>query len=220
MPAVGTTAVAALNTVLRRLRETAGLTDFTSLTAYQQHALDVMNSVKQEVEQAWLWDALRDTYEITTTPNVINYSFTGAGAGARILNGFNEASGGEITKRSNAFFDAQYLAGSTPASGYVTHYVENSVDASYDLKIDVYPQPNSTQVLNFNLYVPQADLTAGTNVMKVPVHVVIEGTLAVLSAERGDEMAPQQAQRYMKLLADAISHDAGRHPEETDWVVT
>jgi hypothetical protein len=216
MPAVGSTYLQVVNAVLKRLRE-GTMADFTAPTTYQQFIMDLVNSVKQEVEKAWFWHALRDTFEITTTASIINYAFTGAGAEARILNGWNESGKNEIVKGTNQFFDSIYLSGGTIPTGFVSKYITNSVDESYDLKIDVYPSPNSAQVLNFNLYVPQADLAAVGNVPKVHPLLLIEGTLAYALTERGDETAGQQTDRYARLLSDFVAADAGRNPEELDW---
>lgn len=217
MPAVGTTALQALNKVLIRMREST-VANFSSLTANQQMFLDMLNTVKTEVENAWMWDALRDTYEVAAVPGTVSYAFTGAGAGARIIDAWNETNGNQLCAGTYMDFNQRYFGGLPVSTGIVSEYITNTVNASYDLKVDVWPSPGSTQTLNFNLYVPQADLSATTDVMRVPPNVVIEGTIAYLMAERNDEGADKQMARYQRLLADAVAADASRHSEELDWV--
>jgi len=218
MPAVGSTYLQIVNFALRRLRR-ATMTDFSAPTDYQQYIMDLVNTVKKEVEDAWTWQALRDTYQVTTTVATASYAFTGAGANAVILSGRNATYNNRITRGTNEAFDDFYLSGVSQVSGAVEKYIPNGVDASYDLKIDVMPVPGSTtQILNFNLYVPQADLSATTDKPKAPAWLIVEGTLAYALQERADEAADKQMARFMKQLADAVAYDANGMAEDMDWV--
>ena len=217
MAQLGTTYLQVVNQVLRRLREST-MSDFSSPTANQQMVMDMVNTVKHEIEAAWLWDSMRDTYELTVTPGTVSYEFTGVNGGSRVLDAWNETSHCEVRKGSYLTFNERYMNGMTVDTGLVSEYIENSVGATYLLKIDVWPSPSSTQIINFNLFVAQSDYSATTDVPKIPPNVLIEGTLAYLLAERGDDGAQGQMQRYQRLLADAVAADANRHPEETDWI--
>lgn len=217
MAQLGTTYLQVVNLVLRRLRE-AVMTDFASPTSNQQMVMDMVNTVKHEIEAAWFWDSMRDTYELTVTPGLgASYEFTGVNGGSRVIDAWNEASHAPVLKGSYLQFNQRFMDGMTPESGMVSEYVENSVGATYLLKVDVWPVPASTQIINFNIFVAQADLSATTDVPKIPPHVLVEGTLGYLLQERGDDSATAQLQRYQRVLADAVAADASRHPEETDW---
>jgi len=217
MPAVGSTYLQVVNFALRRLRR-ATMTDFSAPTDYQQFIMDLVNTVKTEVEQAWTWQALRDTYQVTTQDGVGTYAFTGAGAHAQVLSARNATYGGRILRGRNADFDDAYLAGQTVPTGGVYLYIENGVDASYDMKVDVLNRPGTTtQLLNFNLYAPQADLSATTDVPKAPAWVIIEGVVAYAMQERADEAADKQMARFQTTLANAVANDVAGMPEDIDW---
>lgn len=216
MAQLGTTYLQVVNLVLRRLRE-ATMSDFSSPTANQQMVMDMVNTVKHEIEAAWFWDSMRDTYELTVTPGTVSYEFTGVNGNSRVIDAWNEASHSSVNKGSYLAFNERYMNGMTVDTGLVSEYIENSVGATYLLKIDVWPSPASTQVINFNIYVAQNDYTATTDVPKIPPHVLVEGTLGYLLQERGDDSADKQLARYQRVLADAVAADASRHPEETDW---
>jgi hypothetical protein len=104
-------------------------------------------------------------------------------------------------------------------TGDVSRYNVVGLDSNYDVQIDIWPNPSSTNSLKANLYVPQQDPTDST-VILVPNQVLIEGMVAYLMAERGDDngVAVQtQQQIYQDMLAAAITADAGDDPAEIDF---
>jgi hypothetical protein len=217
---VGSTYLQIVNKVLIRLRE-AEVADFSSPTGYTELVMDVVNQAKAEIEEAYEWHALRDTYTVSTEDGTVSYAMTGAGSRARVLGGYNSTRVWELSRATSRFFDDQYFNQSTVQTGSPTHFIENGFDASYDLKVDVWPKPTSVETLTFNLYVPQAALSATSDVPLIPVVPLIEGALAHLIAERGDDggiAAQAQEMRYQRTLADAVAVEAGRHPDALVWV--
>ncbi len=211
------------NECLKRMRE--GTVSAVSETTYSTLVGALVNQVKREIERAYYWNALRDTYSITTSDGVSSYGFTGAGPNAVVIDGWNTSTPGGITRGTNADFNAYFFGVTTAQTGSsVEQFIPTGVTADYDLKIDVWPVPEATaQTLKFNLYVPQADLSADADVPLVPQDVLIEETIARLKVERGDDDAPKplpgETFILKDLLAAAVAREGGHDDDETTWVV-
>lgn len=216
-----------VNKVLVRLREST-VASF-STTDYSTMIANLVNQVKSEIENAWYWNALRGSYSVSAVSPTTQYSLTGTGTDAVILDAWNRTFGNEITKGTNAEFNANFLG--TPLSvslptTIVSEYLQTGLDANYDIKVDVYPVPSSAQTLVFNCYVPQADLALDGTIPLVPQNVLIEETIARAMLERGDQGAQQPdpnspGGKFIRtdLLAVAVSRDGGADPTEFDWEV-
>lgn len=221
MASFGLTWLQIVNRVLARLRE--GSVATVSETTYSTFVGALVNQVKSEIEQAYYWNALRDTYEILTVDGTTSYSFTGAGSEAVVLEGWNTTQQGQLKRGTNAEFNAWYFGTTDVQTGPTTHFIPAGVSADYDLKIDVYPEPDSeVQTLKFNIYKPQADLSADGDIALVPQSVLIEETIARAMNERGDDAAPkpQPGETFIlkDLLASAVAREAGQDDDEMDWV--
>lgn len=222
MATSGQTYLQIVNIVLARMRESSVST--VSETLYSTFISKLVNQVKSEMEQAYYWNVLRDTYAVATVADTTSYTFTGAGPEAIVLNGWDLTSPRQLRRGTNAEFDAWYfgVAAADIQTGAPTHYIPAGVSADYDLKVDVYPKPDAVYNLSFNIYKPQADLSAGGDVALVPQSVLIEETIARAMVERGDEMAPKprpgETFIHTHLLATAISREAGHDDTENDWV--
>jgi len=224
MSTYGQTYLQIINAVLARLREASVST--ISETTYSTFISKLVNQVKNEIERAYYWNALRDTYAVNTVSGTTSYTFTDAGPDAVVLNGWDTTTPRQLRRGTNAQFDAWYF-GVTAANiqqGPPEWYIPAGISADYDLKIDVWPKPNSIVALSFNIYKPQADLSDATDVALVPQDVLIEEIVARAMVERGDEMAPKPGQPgetfiMRDLLTAAIAREAGHDDTETDWVV-
>lgn len=225
---IGKTYLQIVNAVLYRLRE-AAVADFSSPTGYTQLIMDLVNQIKVEIEDAYPWQALRDTYTITTADDTVSYAFSGAGSRAYILQdqqgrpkAWNSTQRWRMMQATEDFMDEQYNIVSPTVEGSPTHFVENGLDASYDLKIDVWPQPTGVETLTFNMYVPQDPLSATTDVPKIPVAPLIEGVLWRAIMERGDDggdSAQAQYMIYQRMLSDAVAVEAHRLNEYLTWKI-
>jgi hypothetical protein len=222
MAASGLTFLQIVNRVLARLRETAVAT--FNETDYSSHVAQVVNQVKTEIEDAWQWYALRDSYTVSAVNPTISYALTGTGMNAVVMSAWNRTHGLELEKAPNAELDRTYFGtptGQTVPTGAVSKYVQNGLDDDFDIKVDIAPPPDTTQALLFNVYVPQADLAADATVPLVPQNLLIEETIARMQVEKGDEEAqrPLEGETFIKqdLLDTAISRDQGVDPTEQDW---
>ena len=218
MPAYGQTKLQIVNAVLPRMREATVAT--SSSTVYASLVSAVLNTVRTQIEQAWMWKALRDTYTVTVTPGSVSYSLTGSGQFARIMDVWNTTSDAEVTPGSYHTFNERFFANDVVSTGDVTEYNQVGLDSNYDIQIDIWPNVLATNVLKVNLYLPQADPATDSTVILVPNQVLIEGMVAYLIAERGDDNGvalQMQQQLYQDMLAGAISAEAGQDASEVDW---
>jgi hypothetical protein len=215
-----TTYLQVVNRVLVRLRETEVAT--VTENSYSTLIGALVNKVKTEIEDAWRWHALRDTYSVNCVDGTTSYVLTGSGPDAVVINAWNASTESEMAAGTVRSFDKRYFGTTTPAAGHPTEYLMGGLDASYDLSLDVWPQPNNTDVLKFNLYKPQALLSSGTDVPLVPIAVLVEVAVTRAMAERGDDggvATQQQEALYRDLLSSAIARDAGRDETELVWSV-
>ena len=218
MPAFGQTKLQIINAVLPRMRE--GTVATSSSTTYAALVSSVLNTIRTQIEQAWVWKDLRDTYTVTVTPGTTSYSLTSSGQFARILDIWNTTSDKEVAQGTFADFNERFFAHDTVATGNVREYNVVGLDSNYDLQIDTWPNVTATNVLKVNLYLPQQDPTADSTIILIPNQVLIEGMVAYLMAERGDDngMAFQmQQQLYTDMLAGAISNEVAHDSSEVDW---
>jgi len=204
-----------VNKVLVRLREN----EVTSLTenSYSKLIADLVNVVKREIENAWNWDALRETLTLTTAADLFNYVLTGFGTTSRVLNVFNDTEDIHMYYRSSKWFDTQFRMVDTPSKDAPMYFNWNGT-SNGDLQVDVYPIPDGVYNLRFNIAKQQADLSAPTDVLLIDANLLIEGVVARAISERGDDGGfMDQEARYKNMLADFIAIEAGRNPDEVTW---
>jgi len=208
-----------VNKVLVRLREStvAAVTE----NSYSTLIGALVNRVKTEIEDAWKWHALRDTYEITCVNGTTSYVLTGSGPDAIIIDVWNNTQQYELAPSSVHKFNEYYFGTTNPQQGSPTKYLIGGINVNYDLSLDLWPQPNTADVLKVNLYIPQAELDTDSDVPIVPNVPLIEGVVARAMAERGDDggvVTQQQEALYRDLLASAVARDAARDESEMIWV--
>ena len=204
-----------VNKVLVRLREN----EVTSLTenSYSKLIADLVNVVKREIENAWNWDALRETLTLTTAADLFNYVLTGFGTTSRVLNVFNDTDDVHMYYRSSKWFDTQFRMVDTVQKDGPMYYNWNGT-SNGDLQVDVYPVPDGVYKLRFNIAKQQDDLSAATDVLLIDANLLIEGVVARAISERGDDGGfMDQEARYKNMLADFIAIEAGRNPDEVTW---
>ena len=81
--------------------------------------------------------------------------------------------------------------------------------------------PDGSYNINFDLIVPQDDLSADADELTLPEYPVILGAYAKALAERGEDggfMFAEAESNYQKSLSDAVALDAGNLPFETVWM--
>ena len=210
-----------VNSVLRRLRESEVTTvqGTGNSNSYARLIGDFVNEAKSQVEAAWDWSALRNTMTLTTTSGVFNYELNGSQNNFKVLNVWNDTSNIEMRYQTATWFDQEFLM-AEPQRGIPAFYNFNGVSADGDTQVDIYPIPDATYALRFNVTQRNLPLSADADSIVIPTRPVILLATAMAIEERGEDGGQQSANAYMasrSALADEIALDAARHPEDTIW---
>ena len=204
-----------VNRVLRRLREAEVST--VRANTYSTLIGDLVNSIKEEVENSYNWSALRQTLSTSTSADVFNYTLSGSGTRFKLLDAVNDTSNWFMKERDSTWFNRQFLL-VEPQKAAPQFYNYNGVDGNGDTQLDIYPIPDGVYDIRFNVILPQTELVNDTDVIKVNPQVVIEGTLARAVSERGEDGGNQDLEgRYRNMLADLIAIEANNRPDEITW---
>ena len=207
-----------VNAVLRRLREKERTA--VNETTYSTLIGDLVNDAKEEVENAWDWSALRTTITATTSEDMFSYSLTGSQNKFKTLQVLNETSGFELKYAESAWLTRQHIL-QNPAKAEPYYYSFNGVDGNGDTYVELYPIPDATYIIRFNGILRNTDtLVNDTDVLWVPSQPVILLAWAKAIEERGEDAGVMSSSAYItaqRSLADAVSLDAIKHPEETIW---
>ena len=213
-----TTYVSAVNSVLRRLRET----EVTSVqdNSYSKLIGDFVNDAKSIVESSYTWNALFNTLSTTTTADVFSYVLTGSGQRFRVIDVLNDTSNTLLRNATTTWMNQQFLINDVQ-KGPPEYYNFNGTNDNGDTLIDLFPVPNAAYNIRFNLIVPQTELTSDATVIKVPAEPVIFLAYAKALAERGEDGGLGSNEAYalfQKSLSDAIALESTRYIEESAWV--
>lgn len=206
-----------VNNVLTRLRErsvsSVGENSYSSLIGI------FVNDAKREVEDAWDWSALRTTLTATTVADTFNYELNTSGNRIKVLDVWNDTDDWFMQYKDAHWFTKQLLS-SNPAKGNPTFYSFNGVSADGDSQVELYPIPDGAYDVRFNVVLRTADLSVDTDDTSIPCQAIQHLAYAKAIEERGEDGGVSASSAYQlaaKSLADAISLDAGKHPEETIW---
>jgi hypothetical protein len=206
-----------VNRVLRRLRENE--VSSVQETPYSKLVGDLVNVVKREVEDAWDWGALRTTLSATTSSSLFNYVLTGSTSRIRIIEVINDTSNFFMQQKSTKWFDQQFLVtGASAQTGSPVYYNFNGIDSNGDSQVDFFPIPDGTYDIRINCVIPQAELSANTDIIQVPALLVIEGAIARAISERGDDGGYQEQEtRYRNMASDYIAIESAQRLDEITW---
>ena len=210
-----------VNAVLRRLRENEVTTvqGTGNSNSYARLIGDYVNEAKSQVESAWDWSALRNTLTLTTTSGVFNYELNGSQNNFKVLNVWNDTSNIEMRYQTAQWFDQEFLM-ADPQRGVPAFYNFNGVSADGDTQVDIYPIPDTTYALRFNVTQRNLPLSADSDSLVIPNRPVILLATAMAIEERGEDGGQQSMNAYgaaRSALSDEIALDAARHPEDTIW---
>jgi len=206
-----------VNAVLRRLREKEVGT--VQQTAYSKLIGDFVNEAKAQIENAWDWSSLRTTLALNTTSGIFNYELNGTQNNFEILDVWNDTSNIEMHPKTASWFNAEFLT-AAPQSGQPMFYNFNGVSSDGDAQVDIYPVPDSTYSLLFNVSLRNTVLNDDNDVIYIPHRPIILTALAMAIEERGEDGGQQSVNAYImaqNAISDEIAYDAARHPEDTVW---
>jgi hypothetical protein len=210
-----------VNDVLVRLRE-------PEVSSVAENSLSKLigkfvNDSKRQVEDAYNWNALTATLTVSTIAAVFNYGLTGTGARFKVIDAYDSTSRTAIQGASTTYMNSLFMSQAIPEQGSPMYYNFNGITAAGDTQVDIYPVPNGTYTLFFNLYIPQDKLVNSTDAMLVPSEPVIQLAYARALVERGEDGGLNSSEAYglyKNILADYISIESSRYGEEESWEAT
>jgi hypothetical protein len=215
---MATTYLQAVNSVLRRLRESEVST--VNESAYSKMIGELVNDAKSSVEAAYGWNALTQTLTATTSADVFSYVLTGSGVRFKVLNVINDTSNTFLRLAPLSFMTQQFLP-TSPQKGTPNYYIFNGQDSNGDSLVDLFPIPDGAYDVRFNVVLPQAALTSDNTIIKVPADVVILNAYARAVVERGEDGGIQSSEAYAlakNLMSDYISLESNRSIDDTNWI--
>jgi hypothetical protein len=216
-----------VNEVLKRVREPTVAT--VSENLYSILISTYINDAKQQVEDAWNWEALNTSISFSLAPSTITYDLSSTAL---------VGSGNELNERSRLLYDpctrepmafdrtspnqtrlkevsAAYQRAAVSLGMYSGTYATPTYFAinpdNSAIYVSLVETPSAVRTWRMYFKKPQTDLSAGTDVIKVPwLPVVLLATNYALN-ERGEEIGEPgnvAEQRYRQALGDAIALDS------------
>lgn len=216
---MATTYLQAVNSVLRRLRESEVAT--VNDNSYSKLIGEFVNDAKKQVEDAYDWNSLTTYFTVTTVEDQYDYTVTGLGDRFKIVDFLNDSQDYAMinitAERMNRF-----TTFGTPQKSSPLYYTFSTVDASTgDTKVSLFPLPDKTYTLILDAVVPQADLSADGDIILAPATPIILNAYARALLERGEDNGLNSSEAwalYKSSLSDNIAIQAAHHTEFTEWV--
>jgi len=177
-----------------------------------------VNDAKRTVEDAWSWDVNNTALVVTTISGTSKYTVTGAGLRQKDVTVNTSTNQSRLTIKPKQWItDQQQLTTTTTAQPvYFAWDGNNGVDAA----VQLFPTPNATATLYFNMNVPQIDLVLAADILLCPWEPVVAHAYARALVERGEDggLASSEAYGlYKGVLADRISLDSANGVENDVW---
>lgn len=206
-----------VNNILRRLRERTVST--VEENSYSTLIGVLVNDAKTEIENAWNWSGLRQTLTVQTTAGTFTYELNNTRNNFTVMDVVNEEGNFFMEYRTQHDFNRFYL-NQDPVTGNPRYYNFNGVTNDGDALVDVYPKPDATYTLYFNVIQRTLDLTNDSDILTVPSLPVQLLAYAKAVEERGEDGGASASTAYAtatRVLNDAIAQDSQRHVEEIQW---
>jgi hypothetical protein len=205
-----------VNDVLVRLRESEVQT--INQNSYSKLVGKFINDAKRQVENAYMWNVLRKTYTVVTTPDVYSYILLDSGVRFKMQDAINDTSNFPMALVQTADMNNLFLSG--PETGIPRYFNFNGVSDEGDTIVDIFPIPDTEYNIKFNVIQPQTPLVNNNDKMLVAPEPVIFHAYAKALAERGEDggLASGEAyQLYLQSLADHISIESSRNSLDLIW---
>ena len=204
-----------VNKILVRLRENEVTT--VSQNSYSKLIGSLVNSVKHDIEDAYDWSALRTTITANTTAGIYSYVLTDADIRTKIIDVINDTINYHLSYQTTTWFDTAFLT-TDPLTALPNYWNLNGISADGFHQVDLYPIPDATYAIRFNVIRPQAELTLDSEHLLIPYQLVVEGVLARAISERGEDGGYQEQEaRFSRMLSDYIAIESGNRPDESIW---
>ena len=213
----------AVNRVLVKLRQSQvstlnGADEYVSLIAAY------VNEAKEEVEDAWRWNALQSQIILTTVGGQSDYTLTGSGENYELYDIWNVNNRWRIQGPFNSTY-VNYNAVLSIGRGQPAYFDFHGQDSNGDQIIRFQPVPAYDGITIYVYgYSKQSYLSTTSDDstrIKVPWKPVVYGAYAKAVSERGEDGGVGFAEAdaiYQRVLADAVAMDARKEHENTDWI--
>ena len=199
-----------VNSVLKRLRESTVST--VTENAYSALVGEFVNDAKREVEDAYQWSTLLDYVDITTAPGVATYFLNDSTTGvrnaaiterARLWIDPDENSPLALITDSTRETRLHHIS---PTESYLYLQQANNQGAQYrpeqfkiktiptlvsgkwNKQLELAPTPDDAYTVRLFIVNPQNDLSAASDVLRVPQSPVIQRAYLYCLYERGEEL--------------------------------
>lgn len=206
-----------VNNILRRMREDEVGT--VSATPYSKMVGDYVNDAKRQVEEAWDWSGLRNSFTVSLDAGVSEATLADSLYNVKVYYAYNNTNDTMLEYRPSQWFDEKYDLGEV-TSGAPKYYTFVGLDSNDDSKIKVYPSPDKTYSLEFKTNTKKDPLVSDSDRLHVPDFPIMQMALAFLVRERGETGGQSAAEYFLaadRALSDAIARDAQKHPEDLIW---
>jgi hypothetical protein len=206
-----------VNDVLIRLREpeVANVSD----TTYSKLIGKFVNDAKRQVENAYDWNDISETFTFNTSASTYQYALTGVNSRYKILQVIDNTKNIELNPCTVVWFNRQ-ITQDNPTNNDPYMYVVDGVNASRKPYLNLWPIPSGTNSINVYLVNPQDDLTDDTDVLYVPYEPVVLGAYARALVERGEDGGLNSSEAYQLFrasLSDQIALESSRNVEGANW---
>lgn len=210
------TYISLVNNVLVRMRE-------PEVNSVNENTLSklvgiLINDTKRQVEDAYNWNALTDTLIVDTVAGTYGYTLNGSGQRFKVIDVQDVTNKRFLTPVSTNYMSSLLI--NSPGNAQPAYYNFNGVHSTGDTKVDLYPIPDGSTQIYFNMYIPQADLVNDGDVLWVPDLPVVLGAFARALVERGEDGGLNSSEayaQYRSALSDAIATESSRFIEEETW---
>jgi hypothetical protein len=205
-----------VNDVLVRLREDEVQT--VNQNRYSKLIGKFINDAKRQVEDAYVWNVLRATYSINTTPDLFNYTLNNSGVRFKLEDVINDTSDFTMGLVNTTEMNSLFLTDGQ--KGVPRYFNFNGVDVNGDTQVDLYPIPDAVYNIKFNVIQPQAPLVNNNDTLLVASEPVIFYAFSRALAERGEDGGLQSSeayQLYLQSLADHVAIESTRNAPDLIW---
>lgn len=189
---------------------------------------EVANEIKEEVEAAHNWRALRQTVTVAFSASETSNTITEANERSRIYRSLDQRHcypiplAYDITDSTTPVHLKEldlatllHMRTMDTSTGNDPCYFALDNSSGDVLDVHLYPTPTDSRTIQLTLVIPQARLDAGdstdlaTNI-KVPVRPIVIGLIRWILEERGEELginSQYSEEKEFKALQDAVALD-------------
>jgi hypothetical protein len=154
-----------------------------------------------------------------TVHDLFNSVLIGSGQRFRVIDVINDTTNVVMHNASTAQMNKWFLT-QPVLKGSPKYYNFNGVNQYGDTQADLFPVPDGTYNIRFNIIKPQDPFTEDAEAILVPSEPVILGATSRALAERGEDGGLASSDLYQlakSSLSDAIALESGRYVEEHQW---